>query len=157
VYLPSYPADLRLQLMQMRARRIDAVALGPGSWSLAPFDQDAELFEGSYHSSNWNHDVDGARSQDFVRTYRARFGYLPIAIAALTYDAIEILIAAVLRADSIESGPLREAIAATRNHEGVTGRLSFDAEGDPVKATAIVQIHGGVPLFRRWMRPTQHP
>ena len=157
VYLPSYPADLRLQLMQMRARQIDAIALGPGSWSLAPFDQDAELFEGSYHSSNWNHDVDGARSQDFVRTYRARFGDLPITIAALTYDAVEILIAAVLRADSIESEPLREAIAATQNYDGVTGRLSFDAEGDPVKAIAIVKIRAGAPLFRRWMGPTQHP
>lgn len=160
VYLPNYPADIRSQLRQMQAMGIEAVALGPGSWSLASFDQDAELFEGHFHSSNWNHDVDGERSQAFVRAYRASYGDLPITVAALTYDAIGILIAAALRADSADSGPLREAIAETRDYEGVTGQLSFDDQGDPIKATAIVQIRDGTPRFRLWIGPeatTHHP
>src|SRR5690606_20254847 len=61
--------------------------------------------------------------------YQARFGGEPLIYGPFTYDAANLLIAAMQQADSSEPGQYLPALQAIR-HAGATGQIEFDARGD---------------------------
>ena len=82
--------------------------------------------------------------QAFVSKYRARFkGEVPGAMAALGYDSAMILADAIQRAGTTESAKLRDAIAATKEYAGVTGKTTLDANRNATKAAVILTIRNG--------------
>jgi branched-chain amino acid transport system substrate-binding protein len=82
--------------------------------------------------------------QDFVRKYRARWdGETPDSIAALGYDAAQLLFDALRRAGSTESAKLREAIAATKDLPGVTGKITIDPDRNATKSAVILTVKNG--------------
>jgi len=94
--------------------------------------------EGGYLSSP-NFSAFQAGYADFVTKYEAKAGKKPIAaFHAHSYDATNILFAAIEKvavkaADGtlyIPKGALRDAIFATKDHQGITGVLSCSASGD---------------------------
>ncbi|NPV07467.1 MAG: ABC transporter substrate-binding protein [Anaerolineae bacterium] len=63
----------------------------------------------------------------------AHFGDEADSWGALAYDAADIVVAALDRADSLDSEAIRDAIAATANYQGVVGfHEGFDQKGDVV-------------------------
>ena len=64
-------------------------------------------------------------------------------MAALGYDTAHILSDALRRAGSPEGPKLRDAIAATREFDGVTGRISIDAERNARKDAVVLKIEQG--------------
>lgn len=81
----------------------------------------------------------GTRYESLVARYRARYGEAPIGTYhAQTYDAANLLLSAIAAvAVPEDSGALhigrealREQLYATRDFEGLTGRLDCDAFGD---------------------------
>jgi branched-chain amino acid transport system substrate-binding protein len=77
----------------------------------------------------------------FVGAYQARFGHSPDHRAALSYDA-----AMLIGLAALEVGPdrrrIRDRVAATGRdqpaHQGVTGEIRFDDEGDVIGKTVLV-------------------
>ncbi len=71
------------------------------------------------------------RAGAMVRRYVARFGEEPTVYVAEAYDAAAILLRALKRAGA---HPTRQAVlrevAATRDFQGASGTISFDANGD---------------------------
>ena len=61
---------------------------------------------------------------------------------ALAYDAVFILADAINRAESTGRDAIRLALSRTKNFEGVTGVISFNESGDPVKGAVIMEIDG---------------
>ena len=49
-------------------------------------------------------------------------------MAALGYDSAMILADAIKRAGTTERAKLRDAIAATKDHKGITGKITLDAK-----------------------------
>jgi len=88
------------------------------------------------------------RAQDFVRRFTARFGHAPDSFAAHAHDAVTCLAAAAARAGSWDRARLRDALAATKAHPGVTGDLAFDRTGNDVRPVRLARVEGGrfVPL-----------
>ena len=81
--------------------------------------------------------------QTFVADYRATYGEDPDSIAALSYDAARLIADAMRRAGSTESKRVRDALAATADFPGVTGKITMDADRNPVKPAVILKIEGG--------------
>jgi branched-chain amino acid transport system substrate-binding protein len=75
----------------------------------------------------------------FGDAYRKRFGAAPILYAPFTYDATQLLIAAMVRADSAEPARILPELAKME-YTGVTGRIAFDAKGDRKDAEVTVFI-----------------
>jgi branched-chain amino acid transport system substrate-binding protein len=77
----------------------------------------------------------------FVGAYRARYGHSPDHRAALSYDA-----AMLIGLAALDVGPdrrrIRDRVAATGRdqpaHQGVTGEIRFDDEGDVIGKTVLV-------------------
>ena len=70
-----------------------------------------------------------AAGRKFLDAYKAAFKIDPILYAPFTYDATNLLIAAMQQADSPEPAkylPVLEKIS----HEGASGRIAFDEKGD---------------------------
>ena len=64
-----------------------------------------------------------------------------------------LLFDAIRRADTVDRRAIRDALAATKNFDGVTGRISFDANGDPVKQAVVMKITDGRPELLTTIAP----
>jgi branched-chain amino acid transport system substrate-binding protein len=91
------------------------------------------------------------RIQSFVSAYRQRFAAAPDTWAAQSYDGMRLLADAIRRGGTTRKG-IRDALAATTDFDGVTGRISFMESGDAAfRGTSVVKVAGGtfVPFDQR--------
>lgn len=66
----------------------------------------------------------------FYRRYVERFGKVPEAYGASSYDAMGVLLQAIEQVGASDRAAVVEAAFATRDFQGLQGRFSFDANGD---------------------------
>jgi branched-chain amino acid transport system substrate-binding protein len=64
-----------------------------------------------------------------------------------------LLAAALKGAESIDRKKIRDAIANTRSFEGVTGNISFNDYGDPVKSAVFMEIKNGNAGYLKILKP----
>jgi branched-chain amino acid transport system substrate-binding protein len=74
-------------------------------------------------------------------------------MATLGYDSAVVLIEAIKRAGTTESAKLRDAIAATKDFEGVSGKFSLNENRDAVKALVFAQIKDGKFVYKATVNP----
>jgi len=89
-----------------------------------------------------------AADKSFLQAYRKKFNVDPILYAPFTYDAANMLIAAMKKADSADPAKYLPELAKI-TYKGATGEISFDAKGDRRDAEmTIFTLQGGkiVPL-----------
>ena len=88
--------------------------------------------------------------QNFVKKYQAKYGSQPDGLAALGYDAANLLFAAMDRAPSLSGKDLAATIATTKDFAGVTGKITIDPKRDASKSAVVVQVDHGkrVPMKR---------
>jgi branched-chain amino acid transport system substrate-binding protein len=144
VFSPGYYTDVALICIQAKQLGLNVPLFGGDGWEsdkLIEIGRDA--VEGHYFSTHYHPDVGTEKSRQFVEAFRARFGTAPDAMAALGYDSALILADAIQRAGSVESDKIRDALAATKDFEGVTGRITIDDNRDASKAAVILKVEGG--------------
>lgn len=106
-----------------------------------------------YFSGHWSRWVDTRESKEFVRGYEALFGPLNEDTMALVYDCFTLLADALQRAGTTNGKQLRDAIAETERFPGVTGYITFDENGDPIKPMTINQLKFGGVLYLQQVYP----
>lgn len=79
-------------------------------------------------------------SKNFTEGYLKEYGIYPHDHAALAYDALMILVAAIERAGTNDRTAIRDELAKTSGYEGVTGGTTFNKIGDPIKEFIKIQI-----------------
>jgi branched-chain amino acid transport system substrate-binding protein len=100
--------------------------------------------EGTYYSTHYSSENDSPLVQDFVKKFKAKNGgETPDAMAALGYDSMMVLADAIKRAGTTDEPKLRDAIAATKDYVGITGKTSIDANRNVAKAAVIITIKDG--------------
>ncbi|MBI3886536.1 MAG: ABC transporter substrate-binding protein [Opitutae bacterium] len=100
--------------------------------------------EGTYYSTHASSESPEPAMQSFVRRYRARWdGETPNATTTLGYEAAILLFDALRRAGTTESTKLRDAIAATKNFQGVTGLITIDEKRNASKPAMIIRVQDG--------------
>ncbi len=78
----------------------------------------------------------------FVNAYKADYNATPDQFAADGYDTVYVIKAAMEKAGSIESADLISAMTQI-SVNGVTGNVSFSADGEPNKTAKLVEIKNG--------------
>ena len=100
--------------------------------------------EGTYYSTHASPDSTAPEMQNFIKKFRARWnGETPDSIAALGYDAAQLVFDALRRAGTTDSAKLREAIATTKGFPGVTGKITIDAQRNATKSAVILTVKDG--------------
>jgi branched-chain amino acid transport system substrate-binding protein len=149
IFVPGYYTEVGLIAKQARELGLDVPLLGGDGWdSDKTLEIGGAAVEGYFFSTHYSADSDSPRVQDFVRRFREAHGSVPDAMAALGYDTANLLADALRRSGSTEGAKLRDAIAATRDFEGVTGRISIDEQRNARKDAVVLKIENG--RFRYW-------
>ncbi len=144
IFVPGYYAEVSLIARQAKLLGIKAPLLGGDGWvgdSLLKVAGNA--LDGSFFSCHFSADDKSAAVQDFVAKYKAKYGAVPDDMAALGYDSAVILVEAIKRAGSTDGEKLRDAIAATKEHKGITGVITLDAQRNAQKPAVILTIGSG--------------
>ncbi len=145
IFLPNYYSEVPLQIQQAKRLGITVPFLGSDSWG------SAELLklcgkdcEGYYFSTHYAADAATPQATKFIQAFQAKYNVLPDDVAALTYDAFQLLLQAIKSAGSLDRQAVRDALAKLPKYEGVTGMIQFkEGSGDPVKGAVILRIKGG--------------
>lgn len=74
--------------------------------------------------------IDQNLIREFNLTFRRRFGSDAQIISAYSFDAVNLMVDAMQRASSADPKRYLPFLAATRAYAGITGNISFDANGD---------------------------
>jgi branched-chain amino acid transport system substrate-binding protein len=155
IYIPGYYGDVALIARQARQLGLTVPLLGadgwdaPELWALA-----GDALNGSYISNHYSADDPAENIQTFTRNYRQRYGNLtPDAHAALAYDALRFLAEALQKVGTSGGAKLRDALAETRNFNGVTGIISMDRERNAVKSAVILKLLDTRYIYQETIQP----
>lgn len=139
LFMPSYMPLVQAQMEQARAAGIEAVFLGTDVWDGNALSR-IPVAEGAYQTAQWWPDTTVATMADFMTRFQDRYGRRPTGTEAATWDAVQLLAAAIQTAGTTEGAALRSALAATRGFPGVTGEISFDRDGNPKKSAVLLRL-----------------
>ncbi|MDP1761111.1 MAG: ABC transporter substrate-binding protein, partial [Deltaproteobacteria bacterium] len=96
LFLPNYYNEVPLQAQQARRLGLTCAIIGSDSWgSQELLTLGAKDLEGSYFSTHYAPDIATDKAQKFIRDYEAKYGKKPDDVAALTYDAGQLLLTAI--------------------------------------------------------------
>jgi branched-chain amino acid transport system substrate-binding protein len=80
----------------------------------------------------------------FLKEYRGTYKTEPDMVGASGYDAFMVIADAIRRAKSLDHKAIRDAIAATKNFNGLTGVLkNFDKAGESIKPVQVQVVKDG--------------
>jgi branched-chain amino acid transport system substrate-binding protein len=145
VFVPGYYTDVALICIQAKQLGLNVPLFGGDGWEsdqLVKIGGDA--VEGDYFSTHYAADAATEQSKSFVAAYQKRFdGKIPDAMAALGYDSALVLADAIKRAGSTDGQKVRDALAATKDFNGATGKTTINEKRDATKAAVILQVKDG--------------
>lgn len=144
IFIPGYYTDVGLIVSQARQLGIDVPLFGGDGWE-APqlIEIGGDALEGTYYSTHFFHESTEPEVQEFVKKYTERFGEAPDAMAALGYDSAMILADAIKRAGSTDPAKIRDALAATKDFQGATGKTTIDENRNASKPAVILTVEDG--------------
>jgi branched-chain amino acid transport system substrate-binding protein len=151
LFLPNFPDAVNRQIVQLQQLGLKVPLLGSDSWDRPSLPPLSGL--SAYVAGQWRPDIPTEAARRFVATYRQLYGVAPRAAAALTYDAVNILLDAIQRAGSLDPAAIRDAIAATRDWDGAGGPISFAGRADPNRAVAISLVRADTFATMRLIAP----
>lgn len=154
IFVPGYYSEVSLIVRQARELGITVPMLGGDGWDSPELTKGAEkVFMNTYFSNHFSTEDPDPAVQNFVTKYKAKYHSDPDAMAALGYDAARILADAFKRAGSTDPAKLRDAIAATKDFDGVTGKITINAERNAEKPITILKIVDGKYHFAQRIGP----
>lgn len=155
VFVPGYYTDVALICIQAKQLGLSVPFFGGDGWeseTLVKIGGDA--VEGHYFSTHYAADAASPKVTAFVEAYKKRYnGKVPDAMAALGYDSALFLADGIKRAGTTEGAKLRDALAATKEFDAVTGKMAINAQRDAVKSAVILQVKGGAFKFVETVSP----
>jgi branched-chain amino acid transport system substrate-binding protein len=151
----GFYTEAALICLQARSLGLDVPLIGGDGWE-APqlLELGGKAVEGTYYSTYFSPDNNAPEVRSFVQRYQARWNNeKPEGVSALGYDAMYLIAAAIERTGSTDSAKLRDAIAATKNFPGVTGKTTIDAQRNSEKAAVILTVKNGRTEFFQQVEP----
>jgi branched-chain amino acid transport system substrate-binding protein len=154
IFVPGYYTDVANIAIQARKLGITVPLLGGDGWDSAKLAEiGGKAIEGCFYSNHSSPEDPSPVIQDFMRKYRDEYGATPDALAALGYDAGNMLFDAMKRAKSIGGNDLAAAINATKDFKAVTGNITIDSERNAVKSAVILEMKNGAPHYVTTVNP----
>jgi branched-chain amino acid transport system substrate-binding protein len=154
IWVPGYYAEVGAIARTAARLGVKMPLLGGDGWD-APelFTIGGDALNGSYFSNHFAPDQATALSQKFVSDFKAKYGQEPTGLGALGYDGVMVIADAIKRAGKIEPAAIRDALAATKDYESVTGKITMDKDRNPEKSVVVLKIDGGKAKYEALVNP----
>jgi len=151
LFLPDYYPIVNLVGAQAKEKGVTAVMMGGDGWD-SP-DLDLAAAEGGFYSNHYSPEDMRPIVQDWVKNYKAKFNVVPDALATLAYDAANLLFSAIEKAGTADDTAAVADALAKIQLEGVSGKISFDENHNPVKAAAVLKVADGKVSYEETIAP----
>lgn len=141
IFIPDYFNKVGLVAKQLKDAGVTATLLGGDGWDGIQIDY-ADVATGGYFANHYATDDTAAVVQDFIKAYETEYKETPNALGALSFDATNVMLAAIEKAKSTDADAIVEALKAT-DTDAVCGHITFDENGDPIKDISIITVKDG--------------
>lgn len=154
IFIPGYYTEVGNIARQARRLGITAPLLGGDGWDSPQLRTiGGPDIVGSYYSNHFAPDNPSPRARSFIDAYRKKYNETPSGLGALGYDAAALIIEALKHVQTVTPAALRQAIAALPSFDGVTGRIAFDANRNPVKPAVVLKVTDTGDVFEAQVNP----
>ncbi len=144
IFVPGYYTEAGLIAKQVAEQNMNVRLIGGDGWdSPRTVEIGGTAVEGAFFCNHYSAEDTSRMVRTFVANHVKKYGYVPDAMAPLSYDAAELLFTAIQKAGSIDGSKIRDAISQTRDFPGVCGNITIDAERNARKAAIMLQIDQG--------------
>ena len=147
LFTPQYYNEVPLIVQQAHQLGWNKPIVGSDSWGSA---ETVKLCGkdcyGLFFSTHYAAAGAKGATKAFIDRYEKEHGYVPDDVAALTWDAMRIVQAAIEGAGELSGDiekdrkAVRDAMATIKDFDGITGSMTFTEDGDPMKCAVIVRI-----------------
>lgn len=147
VFIPFYAEEASTFLTQARGKFADDVYFfGADGLDgiLGKVSQDVTIADNVLMMTPFAADSADPKVQAFVKAYEEAYGATPDQFAADAYDAVYTVKAAVEAAGGSTSGADLAAVMTSLTVEGVTGTMTWNADGNTNKAASAILYKNGV-------------
>jgi branched-chain amino acid transport system substrate-binding protein len=147
LFTPQYYNEVALIVQQAHQLGWNKPIVGSDSWGSA---ETVKLCGkdcyGLFFSTHYAAAGAKGATKAFIDRYEKEHGYVPDDVAALTWDAMRIVQAAIEGAGELTGDiekdriAVRDALASIKDFDGITGKMTFTEDGDPIKCAVVVRI-----------------
>ena len=147
LFTPQYYNEVALIVQQAHELGWNKPIVGSDSWGSA---ETVELCGkdcyGLFFSSHYAAAGAKGATKAFIDRYNKKYGYVPDDVAALTWDALGLVKASIQSCGKITGNVekdrlcIRDAMAKIKEFDGITGKMTFTEDGDPIKCAVLVRI-----------------
>ena len=150
LYIPGYYEEVSKIIKQAREMGITCPLIGSDGWESPKLAEIAgkDALKDCYYVSAFNAKDEDPSVQDFIKKFKAKYQKDPDIFAMQGYNAGLILADAIKRAGTTDGTKLAKAIAETKDLQIASGKLTFDANHNPVMPALIIAIENGVPVLK---------
>lgn len=150
IFVPGYYEEVGKILKQAREMGINAPMMGGDGWDAPQLVDIAgkEALQNTFISNHYSPEDPDPKVKKFVDAYKAKYNAVPDAMAVLGYDAVYMIADAVKRAGGPDREKIKNALAETKDFQGVTGKIALDKNHDPVKAAVVLEYKDGKQVFK---------
>lgn len=153
IYISDYYNDAGLIMKQARELGFKGYFLGGDGWDSPKLVEiGGESVEGGFFTNHFSKDDQRPEVQEFVKRYRAKFGKDPDALAALAYDAMNLMLTAIQNAGSTDGAKIKDALKNIK-FNAVSGLITFDENRNPIKSAVIIEIKNGQQVYKTTVNP----
>lgn len=147
LFVPQYYDEVPLIVKQAQELGWKKPIMGSDSWGSAELMKlCGDACKGYFFSTHYAAAGAKGATKEFIDKYNAKYGYVPDDVAALTWDAIGLLVKAVQSAGSLSGNldkdrdAVKDQLSKIKDFDGITGKMTFTTTGDPTKCAVVVKI-----------------
>lgn len=150
VYIPAYYEEVSKIIKQAREIGLNCPMLGSDGWDSPKLAEIAgkEALNNCYFSGSFSAQDKEPSVQNFIKAYKAKYNAEPDTFAIHGYDAALVVFEALKRANSNDGTKIAAEMAKIKDLQVATGKLTFDANHNPIKGAVIIEYKDGVQTFK---------
>lgn len=147
LFTPQYYDEVPLIVKQAQELGWKKPIMGSDSWGSAELMKlCGSACNGYFFSTHYAAAGAKGATKEFIDKYNAKYGYVPDDVAALTWDAMGLLVKAMQNAGGLtgnidkDRDAIRNGLSQIKDFDGITGKMTFGTTGDPIKCAVVVKI-----------------
>ncbi len=121
IYVPGYYTEVVNIARQARKLGITIPMIGGDGWVSDDLKNAGSALNGCYFSDHYSKEDDRPQVKKFLQDFKDAYGQEPDSMAALGYDAANMLFDAMNRSETLNGPDLSAAINSTKDFDAVTG------------------------------------
>ncbi len=155
IYAPIYYTELALIAKQAKEMGLNCpIVAGDGAQAPELIELGGQAVEDIYFTAHFHEDmVATERGKNFLKRFKEEKGKSLDSFTAMGADAYFVLLNAIERAGSTEPAKIRDALAQTKDFDGVSGKISLREDGNAIKDIVINKVKDGKFVYVTTIRP----